>query len=122
MKNSISLGFLTSLALGMFIFSGVAQAQNVGIGIAAPTQKLHVSDATLPNAATIRVNGLSSTTTLALGTAPFSVVMVDANGVMYRGGTTGSPANAWFTTGNAGTVNGTNFMGSTDNISVDFRT
>lgn len=48
--------------------------------------------------------------------------MVDANGIMYRGGTTGSPANAWMTLGNAGTVPATHFMGSTDNVDVAFRT
>lgn len=100
-----------------------AVAQNVGIGIAAPTQKLHVSDGTSPNTATARVSGLASTTTLPLGTAPFSAVMVDANGVLYRGGTTGANNNnAWFTLGNAGTSAATNFMGSTDNVDVVFRT
>lgn len=97
-------------------------AQNVGIGNAAPSQKLHVSDAVSPNTATVRVSGLSSTTTLPLGTAPFAVVMVDANGVMYRGGTTGAPPTAWLTLGNAGTSAATNFMGSTDNVDVTFRT
>lgn len=112
------------LALGCTLSLGAwGMAQNVGVGTAAPSQKLHVSDATLPNAATVRVSGLSSTTTLAAGTAPFSAVMVDANGVMYRGGTTGAANNnAWFTLGNAGTAAATNFMGSTDAVDVVFRT
>jgi hypothetical protein len=115
---------LSKIALfSVLLFSAqVSLAQNVGIGIAAPLQKLHVSDAATPNVATIRVSGLASTTTLPLGTAPFSVVMVDANGVMYRGGTIGAPPTAWMTTGNAGTVAATNFMGSTDNVDVVFRT
>lgn len=96
--------------------------QRVGIGVAAPTQKLHVSDATTPNTATVRVSGLASTTTLSLGTAPFTSLMVDANGVVYRGGTTGSPGTGWLTTGNAGTAVATNFVGSTDNVDVAFRT
>ncbi|MBL0016801.1 MAG: hypothetical protein IPP17_10185 [Bacteroidetes bacterium] len=121
MKLKITLSLLAMLAACAYDCSPLL-AQNVGIGIAAPAQKLHVSDAGAPNAATIRVSGLSSTSTLALGTAPFSAVMVDANGVMYRGGTTGSPANAWMTLGNAGTVPATNFMGSTDNVDVAFRT
>jgi hypothetical protein len=91
------------------------QAQNVGIGIAAPAQKLHVSDATLPNAATVRVSGLASTTTLTAGTGPMAVVIVDANGVMYRGATAGAGnVDAWYTLGNAGTVPATNFIGTTD--------
>ncbi|MBL7702616.1 MAG: hypothetical protein JNM14_10210 [Ferruginibacter sp.] len=100
----------------------MTSGQSVGIGVAAPSQKLHISDVSNPNQATIRVSGLASTTTLALGTAPFNAVMIDANGVFYRGGTTGSPTNAWFTTGNSGTAPATNFMGSTDNVDVAFRT
>lgn len=92
-----------------------ALAQNVGIGTASPLQKLHVSDATLPNAATVRVSGLASTTTLTAGTGPMAVVIVDANGVMYRGATTGAGLiDAWYTLGNAGTVPATNFIGTTD--------
>jgi hypothetical protein len=102
-------------ALLAFCFVGTLRAQNVGIGIAAPLQKLHVSDAATPNAATVQVSGLSSTTTLAAGTAPMRVVMADANGVLYRGGTTGSTnLDAWYTLGNAGTVPTTNFLGTTD--------
>jgi hypothetical protein len=103
-------------------FLNSINAQNVGIGIAAPAQKLHVSDVGAPNSATVRVSGLASTSTLALGTAPFSTVMVDANGVMYRGGTVGAPPTAWLTRGNAGTNVATDFMGSTDNVDVAFRT
>jgi hypothetical protein len=33
-----------------------------------------------------------------------------------------SSANAWMTLGNAGTVAGTNFLGTTDDVSLDFRT
>ncbi len=104
----------------LFVFLALAStsiyAQNVGVGIAAPTQKLHVSDGASPNTATIRVSGLSSTTALAAGTAPFSVVIVDANGIMYRGGTVGAGnQNAWYTLGNAGTTAGTNFIGTLDN-------
>ncbi|MFN8398118.1 MAG: hypothetical protein U0176_26115 [Bacteroidia bacterium] len=99
----------------LFGMSTPLWSQNVGIGTAAPAQKLHVSDATTPNAATVRVSGLSSTTTLAAGTAPMAVVIVDANGVMYRGASTGAGGvDAWYTRGNAGTVPATNFIGTTD--------
>jgi hypothetical protein len=100
----------------------MTNGQRVGIGVAAPSQKLHVSDATAPNTATLRVSGLAGATTLALGTAPFTAVMVDANGVFYRGGTTGSPGTAWGTLGNAGTAATSNFLGSADNVDVAFRT
>lgn len=101
---------------------GISIAQNVGVGIAVPTQKLHVADAGSPNTATIRVSGLSATTALAAGTAPFKIVMVDNNGVMYRGGTVGTGNNdAWYTLGNAGLTDGTHFLGTTDARRVDFR-
>lgn len=109
---------MKKVAIPFLLLSGTAlfsPAQNVGIGTAAPAQKLHVSDAVSPNAATAQISGLSSTTTLAAGTAPMKVVMADANGVLYRGGTTGAGSNdAWYTLGNAGTVPTTNFLGTTD--------
>ncbi len=105
----------------LFVVIYSLNAQNVGIGIATPTQKLHVSDGTSPNIATIRVSGLSSATALPAGTAPYRVVMVDANGVMYRGGSAGTGnLDAWYTTGNAGTSAVTNFIGTSD--ATDFVT
>ncbi len=107
----------------LIIASFGSMAQNVGVGIAAPTQKLHVSDGTSPNTATIRVSGLSGTSALAAGTAPYKVVLVDNNGVMYRGGTAGSGnTDAWYTLGNAGLTDGTHFLGTTDARRIDFRT
>lgn len=109
MKKTLLALLLATSAIPML------DAQNVGIGIVTPVQKLHVSDATLPNAATVRVSGLATTTTLAAGTGPMAVVIVDANGVMYRGATTGAGSvDAWYTLGNAGTVPATNFIGTTD--------
>src|SRR5262245_19529957 len=105
---------LLGILLATFV-SPFVQAQNVGIGTATPAQKLHVTDGTSPNIATVRVSGLSTTTALPAGTAPMAVVLVDANGIMYRGNTTGSGlTDAWYTVGNAGTVAGTNFIGTTD--------
>ncbi|MFN8397398.1 MAG: hypothetical protein U0176_22435 [Bacteroidia bacterium] len=130
MKKTFTLRMLLVAGVcGGTAFTNFAFAQNVGIGTAAPAQKLHVSDATTPNAATVRVSGLASTTTVAAGTAPYAVVMVDANGVMSRGGSTGAAGNnAWMVGGNAGlnggntTTAGTNFLGTTDNQNIDFRT
>jgi hypothetical protein len=115
-KILLLLTLIASASAGLY-------AQNVGVGIAAPTQKLHVADGVSPNTATIRVSGLSSTTALAAGTAPFSVVIVDANGVMYRGGTVGAGnRDAWYTIGNAGTTAGTNFIGTLDNQAFVIKT
>lgn len=121
MLNCYSVNSITSmrksvLALLLAMFGiGTLNAQNVGIGTATPAQKLHISDASLPNAATVQVTGLSSTSTLGAGTGPMRVVIVDANGVLYRGATTGAGnTDAWYTLGNAGTVPATNFIGTTD--------
>lgn len=117
MKQNIILACFSCLCI---YFS---QAQNVGIGTATPTQKLHIADAVSPNVATIRVSGLSSTTALPAGTAPYRVVIVDANGVMYRGGSAGTGnLDAWYTTGNTGTNATTNFIGTTDAIDFVTRT
>jgi len=112
------------LSLALLILASFSSfGQNVGIGVAAPTQKLHVSDGASPNTATIRVSGLSGTSALAAGTAPFKIVLVDNNGVMYRGGTAGSGnIDAWYTLGNAGLTDGTHFLGTTDARRIDFRT
>lgn len=122
MKKTFTLRMLLVLgACGGTTLTNLAFAQNVGIGTAAPAQKLHVSDATTPNAATVRVSGLASTTTLAAGTAPYAVVMVDANGVMSRGGTAGAANNnAWLVGGN--TLAGTSNLGSISNHHVDLIT
>jgi hypothetical protein len=62
---------------------GSLAAQNVGIGTNTPSSKLHVTDASTPNAATIRVSGLSSTTTVTTNAADV-MVMTDANGILRR--------------------------------------
>jgi len=112
---------LLILACSVFLEIYFLHAQNVGIGIATPTHKLHISDGTSPNTATIRVSGLGSTTALTAGTAPYRVVMVDANGILYRGGSAGTGnLDAWYTTGNTGTNATNNFIGTTD--AVDFVT
>lgn len=106
---------LLTIFLLAFCLLNITRAQNVGIGIAAPLQKLHVSDGVSPNVATVQVSGLSSATALGAGTAPMKVVMADANGVLYRGGTAGAAnQDAWYILGNAGTTAATNFIGTTD--------
>ncbi|MCB9231974.1 MAG: hypothetical protein H6581_09940 [Bacteroidia bacterium] len=118
MNQKIKLSLLLFVAL----CTGVLQAQNVGIGTATPLAKLHV-------AGNARINSLAG-----VGTR---MVASDVNGTLVNiaAGTTGQvltqtvggPAwqnagGGWLTTGNAGTNVATNFMGSTDNNSVAFRT
>ena len=93
----------------------ISIAQNVGIGTVVPTQKLHITDGVTPNLATLRVTGLGSASTIPAGTGPFSTVMVDANGILVRGGTAGAGSNgAWFIQGNSGTNPLLHFIGTTD--------
>ncbi len=94
---------------------GTLAAQNVGIGTNAPSSKLHVTDATTPNAATIRVSGLSSTTTVTTNAADV-MVMTDANGILRRSNET--VKDAWYTTGNATTA--LRSIGTTSNQPFQF--
>lgn len=86
----------------------MAVGQNVGIGTAAPLQKLHVAG----GGVTIRVDGLAGIGTRAL--------FANANGDLTV--TAGVPAPMWMTLGNAGLTDGTHFLGTTDGRRLDFRT
>jgi hypothetical protein len=85
--------------------------QNVGIGTAAPLDKLHV------------VGNIRSTTLAGVGNR---IVLADPNGTLIIGGASGGPA--WLVTGNSGlaggstTAPGTNFLGTLDAQNLDFRT
>jgi hypothetical protein len=129
MKLKFTLPSLLGFAAWFSLFSTTA-AQNVGIGIAAPLERLHV-------AGNVRVNPLAGVGVRLAG--------ADANGtlVIVAAGTNGQvltqtaagPAfqNAggsvdWAVLGNAGLnggttlAAGTNFVGTTDNQNLDFRT
>lgn len=102
------------IAMGGMLFSNYCLAQNVGIGTAAPLDKLHV------------VGNIRSTTLAGVGNR---LVMADPNGTLIVAGAAaaaGSPA--WLVTGNSGlnggntTTAGTNFLGTTDAQNIDFRT
>jgi trimeric autotransporter adhesin len=103
-----------SLLLSIFLLPVFfATAQNVGIGVTTPTNKLHVAAANDP----LRLEGLQS------GVATDSVLTANSNGVVRRrtlSALLGS--GAWQITGNAATSAVTNFLGTTDYISLAFRT
>jgi hypothetical protein len=123
--------FYPSVAFALFILSAsVSTAQNVGIGISTPLQKLHIGG----NSNTIRVDGLSSSGTMfGAPAASERLVFVTGNGDLkaLSNGTSGqvltisgsgmpawsaSTSSGWSLTGNSGTVAGTNFIGTTDAI------
>lgn len=100
----------------------LAFSQNVGIGTATPLERLHVAGG-------LRVNNLAGVGNRVVGT--------DANGtlIIYGAGTNGqvltqtaggpafaTPSAGWALAGNAGTVAGTNFLGTTDNVDLVVRT
>ncbi len=126
----------------MSIFTHKAQAQNVGIGTQTPhtSAKLHVEDANrgflMPRVALVDIANAttpvsSPLTGLLVWNTNASVVNGAGVGFYYWTGViweklvtgnTTSSSDAWFTTGNTGTVNGTNFLGTLDNQSLDIRT
>jgi len=91
----------------LFLTSAKLQAQNVGIGNVTPTNKLHVS----ANIDPLRLEGLQS------GANTDSLLTVNATGVVRR---RANNITAWSLTGNMGNVN--NFLGTTDNTALVFKT
>jgi len=81
-------------------------AQNVGIGIASPADKLHV------NGGTIRISNLASGTTRG--------VLADGLGRLIVASPSNSPD--WTITGNTGTIPANNFIGTTDATDFVIRT
>lgn len=101
MKKYLPLFFLLSICFSV-------RGQNVGIGTSVPLQKLHVAG----SGQTIRIDGLSG-----VGTRN---VYVNNFGDLTT--TPGTPSDVWLTKGNAGLSSTLNFLGTTDNIDLRFRT
>jgi len=86
----------------------LGNAANVGIGTSTPTTLLHIN------------SGVSPALRLVDGTQGAGKVLTsDASGnATWQNASAGSD---WTLTGNAGTVDGTNFIGTTDNIPFNIR-
>ncbi len=96
----------------LLLCSGTMFAQNVGIGIDSPTNRLHISAEADP----VRIRGLQP------GSSTDSVVTIDSTGVLkIRSGAFTVSLTGWSVTGNAGTTNA-NFLGTTDNRPLLIRT
>jgi len=101
--------FLTPI---LVLFSAViAYGQNTGIGVAVPTNALHVVSASNP----LRLEGLLS------GTDTDSVLTVNSTGIIRRR-SLNFPGGIWSTTGNSGINATSNFIGTINNAALVFRT
>jgi hypothetical protein len=108
--SNYDLPFITSNTERMRITA----AGNVGIGTTTPTYALQVNAAANP----LSLGGVQT------GLNTDSILTI-ANGVVRKllpASLTTSSSNAWSLVGNAGTVSGTNFIGTSDNTSLTFRT
>lgn len=99
------------LLIPLVLVSSQLKSQNVGIGVATPSNRLHVAAPTDP----LRLEGLQS------GAVTDSFVTVNSLGIVRQrsitlGGT------GWAITGNAGINAATNFLGTLDNTPLIFRT
>ena len=87
----------------------------IGLGTGSPTSKLHIMNGTI----TID-NGVNPYTLPPSDGAANQVLTTDGSGNVTWQGASGS-SNKWDISGNAGTVDGTNFIGTTDNVPLNFR-
>ncbi|MDB5203678.1 MAG: tail fiber protein [Ferruginibacter sp.] len=95
----------------MLFVSSTLFAQNVGIGITPPTNRLHVFSAADP----LRLEGLQS------GTSTDSILTVTNTGVLKRRSNL-VIGNGWSLAGNTATNPATAFLGTTDKIAFSIRT
>ena len=91
--------------------SVVDKSGNFGIGVTAPSSKLHVSGAN-----PLTLNGVQT------GLVSDSLLTIASGIVRKLPFATAGSGVLWSLTGNAGTASGTNFLGTTDNTSLKFRT
>jgi trimeric autotransporter adhesin len=129
MKKIITTSILTALA------SSSLFAQNVGIGIASPSAsaKLEISSTNsgllIPRVALTATNVAGPVTAPATSLLVYNTASVSdvTPGYYYWTGTAwsrllNSTAAGWSLLGNAGTVAGTNFIGTTDNVAFVAKT
>jgi hypothetical protein len=116
------LRFAIAFLLLLFTVHFSLLAQNVGIGITTPLEKLHV-------AGNVRVDPLAGVGNRMVGANATGTLIVIAAGTTGQvlTQTAGGPAwsnasNDWAILGNAGTNPATNFLGTTDNQALVFRT
>ncbi|MGE3801365.1 MAG: tail fiber domain-containing protein, partial [Candidatus Kapaibacterium sp.] len=91
----------------------VTRDRRVGIGVPVPLAKLHVVSPALDP---LRIEGLAT------NNAASNVLVSNGGGIVYtRTASNLIDSTAWSLTGNAGTNATTNFLGTRDNVSLNFR-
>lgn len=138
--NLSRIGVTTCLSF--CLTSNTIQAQNVGIGTDTPhsSAKLHIEDTQrgilIPKVSLVNItDGITPVNGPAVGLLVWNtnsgVINGAGTGFYYWTGViwekivtsnTTATSTAWELLGNAGTINGTNFLGTTDNQSLDIRT
>jgi len=91
-----------------------------GTGLYSATSRIGIN--TNNPLATFHVKGTARIDTLPVGTVTDSVVTADASGNLHKRDASSLAGNDWKTTGNSGTLSTTNFLGTTDNVSLRIRT
>lgn len=91
----------------------ITSAGNVGIGLTNPAYKLAVLSTSNP----LYLSGVQATSTLSTD----SILTINA-GIVKKTPYSSLTGNFWSLTGNSGTNYSTNFLGTTDNVSLRFRT
>jgi hypothetical protein len=108
------------LLLAIALFPVILSAQNVGIGISTPQEKLHV-------AGNLRIDPLAGLDSRLVGVdanGTLEIVAAGAAGQVLTQGVVGpiwQDAAGWGLLGNAGTTPATNFIGTTDAQGLAFR-
>lgn len=127
MRSTRSFAFVSALLLSQFLFS-----QNVGINVNGaapnPSAMLDIDVSAMAGTKTgLLIPRMASTQRAAIP-APATGLMVydtSTDEFWYFDGANWVPflslLTGWSTTGNAGTVDGTNFIGTTDNVPFNFR-
>lgn len=139
LQNATALGYSAIVgASNALVLGGTGvNAVNVGIGIAVPNPSAKL-DITSANSGLLipRVSLVSTTDAVTIPAPVTSVLVYNSNAAMVGGSlgywywdgvkwvqlvTSVGASNAWLLLGNAGTIDGVNFIGTTDNIPFNIR-
>ncbi len=118
--NVSGVGFTNATAIGANAVVGASNSLvlgnlvNVGINTTAPQYKLDIDAQTGSAGNPLRLLGLNA------GATSDSIISSNS-GILRRLSVNQIIGNAWNITGNAGTVDGTNFIGTTDNVPFNIR-